>query len=106
MGYRTTRVSSPEWTVRYQDVRCDGCDEPLEPVSDLGVESEDGTGWRMLQPQGGLVLEIVGGYGMAFDDLQIVSGVERPKVVFCRICTEDLRITVPAIARAIAERTG
>lgn len=93
MGYRLG--ITPE-TRRYQDVRCDDCDRALELVGD---PLEDGS-WSCLQPDQGLELHVVGGYGMFIDLLM----EHAPVVVLCRDCAVRACEAFPWLKRAVAPR--
>lgn len=83
-------------THRYSDVCCDDCERPLELV---GQPNVDGS-WSCLQPDQGLELHVIGGYGM-FIDLMMVQA---PVIVLCRDCAVRAAEAFPWLKRAVAPR--
>lgn len=81
---------------RYHDVSCDDCQRPLELV---GTPNPDGS-WGCLQPDQGLELHVIGGYGM-FIDLMMEQA---PVIILCRDCAVRACETFPWLKRAVAPR--
>lgn len=96
MGFIHEQVQ-PEGGDRYRDVRCDGCDAPLQLVM-AEFASDDQGRWLYLQPEDGLLVSLGGGYGMLIDPI----GEPEPQVMFCRDCALALAGAHPAFARALA----
>lgn len=77
----------------YKNVRCDGCDEPMKPV----FTKEDNV-WNCLQPDDGLEIHLIGGYGMAIDPM---NDPPEPIILLCRKCVPILCEQWPAIAKIV-----
>ncbi len=78
----------------YANVACDGCGKALLPVAPDTVTT-DGL-WRYLQPLDTLELQLVGGYGMAIDPIDV--GPDDLRQLFCVDCTKELCRHWPSIA--------
>lgn len=80
---------------RYYDVTCDGCNIPLEQI---GPEEEEG-GWRCLQADDALILNLEGGYAMAIDPID--ASKDDLTTIFCGECTRKLCEQWPAISKIV-----
>lgn len=70
----------------YRNVKCDGCGEPLRNV---GPSVEGSDAWPCLQPDDALILELVGGYGMAIDPFGDATDSDLAKII-CGKCLPKL----------------
>lgn len=90
---------APGTTARlYRNVTCDGCGASLK---NAGLSLDDGA-WECLQPDDGLEIHLVGGYGMAIDPCGDASEADLTKL-FCGACTKKLCEQWPAIAEVVIE---
>ncbi len=87
---------APRVYASYRNVRCDGCNVELRPVTPT---NEDGS-WSSLQPDDALEIKLIGGYGMAIDPCRTFEGETQ---VFCKDCVRKLCEQWPSIAKVVME---
>lgn len=93
MSHERVTTTRPTEVIRFRDVRCDGCDVELEPVS---PETRDRDGlWYGLDADGALAMWVSGGYGMFIDP---PDGFLET-VLFCKDCAEKLLDTFPLLRK-------
>jgi hypothetical protein len=76
----------------FSDVKCDWCGQPVKMVA----ESQEP--YRYLQPEDGLVIEVSGGYGMAYDPL---GSEENSTLLCCKNCIPQLCQYNPPIKKLL-----
>lgn len=86
----------------FRNVRCDGCNEPLQLVGEQALAREDGS-WPCLQPADALEVILDGGYGMAIDPIDTPELART--LLFCKACTAKLCTEWPAFARIINDNS-
>lgn len=95
MSYKKVVVETTEKKTRFQDVRCDNCDAPLENGFGSHDLDEDGN-WKGLQGKDALRFQLLGSYAGYFDSMAF-----DPVLMFCKDCADKLVKAFPIIQEAI-----